>query len=281
MVFPQTNYGYLSDTPALAGMLADDGGVTGRQVFNKANSGSMAKQTIGTLTVTKGANAGDFTVTVSGTSAGGVVFSSPVVVPVEAGDTATTSAEKIVAALNADENINDVAIASNVAGVITLTVRFFGVDPITAVTGAATGSGNAITASTTVTPHADAAVIPFGYAVGRYATDTDEEVQKITIGSGLTIVGIAKRINQIEAGYPFNPLADVGYPANYTVEVARKARIWCPVAAAVTRDTQPYVLNATGQLTATGAGSATALPSSIYLTSTTGAGFALVEINLP
>lgn len=279
MAFPQTNYGYLSDTPAFAGMLADDGAVTARQVFAKANSGSMAKQTIGTLTVTKGANAGDFTVTVVGTAAGGVSFTSAVVVPVEAGDTATTSAAKIVTALNADEDINDVAIASNAAGVITTTVRFFGVDPITSVAGAATGSGNAITASPTVTPHTEAAVIPFGYAVGRYTTDSDEEVQKITSATNLTVMGIAKRIIQYEAPYPYSESATAGYPANSTVEVYRRGRIWVPVAAAVTRDTPAYFVTATGQFTTTGVG--TAFPTGTYLTSTTGAGLALVEINLP
>lgn len=275
----QRNYGYLSDTPAFAGMLADDGAVTGRQVFAKANSGSMVKQTIGTLTVTKGANAGDFTITVVGTAAGGRAFTSAVVVPVLAGDDATASAVKIVTALNANENINDVAIASNAAGVITLTVRYFGVSPITSVTGAATGVGNAITAAPTVTPHTEASIIPFGYAVGRYAADTDEEVQRITTATGLTIVGIAKKILQVETPYPYNANIDAGYVANSTIEVYRRGRMWVPTAAAVVRDTPAFFVSTTGQFTTTGVG--TAFPTATYLTSTTGAGLALVEINLP
>ena len=65
------------------------------------------------------------------------------------------------------------------------------------------------------------------------------------------------------------------------VAISKREQIWVPVAAAVTRGTVPAFLNATGQITATGAGSSTALTGAIFETDADAGETALVSINLP
>lgn len=83
-----------------------------------------------------------------------------------------------------------------------------------------------------------------------------------------------------------------GFPGGYAVDdqvvYLRKGRVWVNVEAAVTQDGAVFVRFAAGTFTQLGAfrgdadtATAVALPGATYLTSTAGAGLAVVEINIP
>lgn len=251
----------------------------------RLNSGGQAKQTIGTVTIGGTYAEGETaSITVVGTSPTTGSFTKTVTATGDAAPTVTEMATALVTALNADDDINDVLVASNSAGVITLTVREYRTNPITSVSGSEASSSGTITASPTVTSYTDAAAIPFGYAVMQDSADGDNVCRKFTsAASGSDIVlGVATCRHMGEQAYP-NTTATTPdtWKANESVEIMRAGLIWVPVAAAVTKGTQPYIIDATGQLTANGAGSATAMASALYRTTTTAAGLALVELNLP
>jgi len=247
------------------------------QYITAVNSGQYAKQTVGTLTVAGTIGTETFTITVNGESPVYGTFSRTVTVVATSGNTATNVAAALVTALNADEYINDVLVASNAAGVITLTVRYFGVNPITSVAGTASGSAT-LTASPTVTAFTDASALRFGYVAARYSGYGDNECSPMTTNSGVTILGITAAVNEYEQSYPIDFVDLSGVPALGVARIIKRVPIWVPVAAAVVRDTVPGVVNTTGQLTTAGVG--TALTGAIYMTSAAAGGLALVSINI-
>lgn len=268
---------YQSATPGFPGQLVTTASADG---LSSLINGTTQKQTIAAITaVHGGANAGNFTLTIGVTSP--VTGDSTQVVTYAAGasDTSTEVAEALVAAFNANTVLNDVALASNVAGVITLTTLYPRTNPIATIANTVSGGSNTLTASPTITSFTEEAKIPFGYAVGSYAALADGQCAKITTASGLTIVGIAVRSLQVESSFPYDPDEVSGYGATSPINVLRKGRIWVPVLAAVVRNTQAYVVSATGQFTTNGSG--TAVPGSVYLTSAAAGGVAQVEVNLP
>jgi hypothetical protein len=251
------------------------------------NAPIAAKQTIGTLTVTKGANAGDFTIQVIGTAPIGGAYNITVTYSALAGDTATIVGAGLAAAVNANQTLNDFLSASNASGVVTLTVIQPNSNPVTSVTGAATGASNALTTSPTVTNYAANSVVYYGYAMGQYGTAqfnqtalTGGSGSPITTATNLTIAGIAIESKSGEFGYPYSAVAIGGYAPNEAVPLATvgsKIQIWVPVAAAVVAGTVPGVVNTTGQLTTSGSG--TALTGALYLTSQSTVGAtALVQL---
>lgn len=253
----------------------------GKMVYSLLNSGAMAKQTIANATVGGTIGTETFTSTYVGTSPTYGAFTRTISYTATSGQTAAQVATAIAALVNADEYLNDVLTAGTSTAAVTHTIRYFNQNPITSVTNTASGSAT-FTASPTVTNYTAAAGINFGYAVGQYSTDDDDECQAITTSTNLTIAGIAISQHLYEQSFPPATTGIMQYPANSVVQVMRRGLVWVPVAAAVTRNTVPAVLNATGQLTATGAGSSTALTGAIYRTTqATAGGLALVEINLP
>jgi len=268
---------YQSETPGFAGQLISS--LSGDGTVSFAN-GTTQKQTIAAITAVHGGTAaGVFTLTIGVDSPVTGVSTQVIAYSAASNATATVVADALVAAFNANSILNDVALASNVAGVITITILYPRQNPITSVAGTVTGSGNTLTASPTITNFAQEAKIPFGYAVGYYSSLGDHQCSRITTATGLTILGVAVRSLSVEAGFPYDPGEVTGYGATDSVNVLRKGRIYVPVAAAVTRQTQANVVASTGQFTTNGAG--TAVPGSIYLTSAAAGGVAELEINLP
>ena len=247
------------------------------QYITAINSGQYAKQVIGTLTVAGTIATETFNITVAGISPVYGAFSRTVTVVAAAGNTAANVATSLVAALNADEFINDVLVATAAAGVITLTVRQFGINPITSVTASATGAAT-ITTAPTVTPFVIASMIPFGYVAARYAGYGDNECSPMTTASGVTILGIVSAANEYEQSYPIDFVNLAGVPALGVARIQKRSQVWVPVAAAVVRDTVPGVVATTGQLTTSGVG--TALGGAIYMSSAAAGGLALVGINI-
>jgi hypothetical protein len=266
---------------SVAGELAYSMSRTAPNLFTKFNTGGQSKQTIATQTIAGTIATGDtVTATFTGTNKLGTGFTKAITVTAIAAETATTLAAKLVTAINADEDVNDVLRASNAAGVLTYTIRDFGVNPITSVAGSATGT-TTFTASPVITPAGFAGSVNFGYVVGRYAAQSDNACAAVTTAAGLTVLGIATRRYKTESNYPYNPLAATAYLANDMVEYVRgDGFIYVPTFNAVARDTVPAFLNATGQICATGTASSTPLPNSLFHSSTAAAGLAIVEINL-
>jgi hypothetical protein len=70
----------------------------------------------------------------------------------------------------------------------------------------------------------------------------------------------------------------VDIPAQSLVEIVTRGLYWVQVAAAVTPGYRvPAVLNATGQLTTTGAGSSTAFTGTLYKSAAAAGGLAIVS----
>lgn len=126
--------------------------------------------------------------------------------------------------------------------------------------------------------------IKFGVAVQQVSGDDDGI--ELPDSSGAKIRGIAVRDLTEENG---SAAADNTYPADSRVAVMKKGRIWVPVEEAVSPSSDVYTRYTAGggntQLGAfrTDADSSKALQitQARFLTSTSGAGRALLEINLP
>lgn len=126
--------------------------------------------------------------------------------------------------------------------------------------------------------------IPFGVAVADIAGD--EDTIELPTSSGAKICGIAVRDLKVEEG---QASIDNAYPANSKCAVMKKGRIWVIVEKAVTVDDSVFVRHtANGGNTQLGAfrddsdtNRALQIVNARFITSTTGAGIAIVEINLP
>ena len=246
------------------GMLANSWSMEKGFRHTLINAPIAAKQTIGTMTVTKGANAGDYGIQVIGTHPNGSAVNITKTYSAQAGDTATIVAAGLVAAVNNDTTLNDFLSLSNTAGVITLSVVPINTNVVTSIAGTASGSGNALTASPTITNYAANGAIAFGYAVGQYGgaqinhnQNTGATCSPITTATNLTIAGIAIEAKAGEFAYPSLPSSAGAWAPNEAVPIAgvgTNIRIWVPVAAPVVSGTVPGVLTTTGQLTVAGAG---------------------------
>lgn len=126
--------------------------------------------------------------------------------------------------------------------------------------------------------------ILFGVAVAEVAGD--EGTIELPDSSGAIIAGIALRSLTVEEGAAS---IDNAYPANSACAVMRKGRAWVKVEKAVTVDDDVYVrYTASGGNTQLGAfrddadtSKALQITNARFITSTSGAGIAIVEINLP
>lgn len=126
--------------------------------------------------------------------------------------------------------------------------------------------------------------IPFGVAVADIAAD--EGTIQLPASSGAKICGIAQRISTVEEN---SASIENAYPAKSAVAVMKKGRIWVIVEKAVTVDDAVYVRHtANGGNTQKGAfrddsdsSNALQITNARFITSTSGAGIAIVEINLP
>lgn len=258
------------------GLIVDSSGVIDR--IYRTNSGRSTDQVIAPLTVGGTIGTETFTITIAGYSAIAGAYSIPIAVTAASGDTATAVAGKLVAAISANEVLNDLMTASNAAGVITLAV--LPGQKVDSVAGSATGSAT-LTASPTLTPGAETPLIPYGFAVGCYPSYTDSECSLPNTGTDLTILGVAVRRYYHEARYPYSSADMNGYPARADVEILRKGKIWVPVPSNVVRDTQAAILPTTGQWVANGAPSSTPVAGAMYREKPNKHGHTVLDLNLP
>jgi hypothetical protein len=126
----------LKMAPALPGQEANSRAMT--EGFTRYNTGSTAIPSIGDMTVAGTIGTATFTLTFVVTGLVGVATTKVITYTATSGNTATDVAAALVARINADETVNDVLVATNVAGVISFAVRRF--RKVTSITGAATGS---------------------------------------------------------------------------------------------------------------------------------------------
>lgn len=126
--------------------------------------------------------------------------------------------------------------------------------------------------------------ILFGVAVADIAAD--EGTIQLPASSAAKIAGVAMRSLTVEEGAAS---ADNTYPADSMVAVVKKGRIWVVVEKAVAVDDDVYVRHtANGGNTQLGAfrddsdtNRAIQITNARFITSTSGSGIAVVEINLP
>lgn len=126
--------------------------------------------------------------------------------------------------------------------------------------------------------------IPFGVAVADIAGD--EGTIQLPASSGAKICGIAQRSLTVEENAAS---VENAYPAKSMCAVVKKGRVWVTVEKAVTVDDSVFVRHtANGGNTQKGAfrddndsGNALQITNARFITSTSGAGLAVVEINLP
>lgn len=258
----------------IPGMIASSYGYAQAAMISRTLRPTAQRQTLSALTVTYSA-AGNYTVTLAGTTPQGAAFNIATVVA--ATTDAATSAAAIAAALNANPTLNDVIFARSAAAVITITVNAANLNPITTYTVAATGGSNALSTAT-ITNAVLAASVPFGYMVGAYSGDADRTCRPITTASGLIQLGVA--CIDTTKQQPFPPsTADLQYESSDTVSIApigSGIEVWVRVAAAVTELTVPDIVATTGQFTT--AGTATAATGTLYLTSAAAGGLAKVRL---
>jgi hypothetical protein len=192
--------------------------------------------------------------------------------------TATHVAADQVSKLNANVNFFRVAVASNAAGVITITVRpnQYGKNPIVSIANTASGSAT-YTASPALTGFTVGSSIPYGYAVGQTTADSDGEA-RLWRGTG-RILGIAALLRTNEQAYAPSTNSFTGISvaspadaiaAGDQLKIKRKGRIYVLAADAVTRNAAVYANNTTGQIQA-GSSGATAITGATFEGSTTAA----------
>lgn len=245
----------------------------------RINAGDKTVQTVATATVAGTIGTETFTST--------IVLNLPenpaltVAVSTTAGGpitTATHVAADQVSKLNANVNFFRVAVASNAAGVITITVRpnQYGKNPIVSIANTASGSAT-YTASPALTGFTVGSSIPYGYAVGQATTDSDGEA-RLWKGTG-RILGIAALLRTNEQDYAPSTNSFTGISvaspadaiaAGGQLKIKRKGRIYVLAADVVTRNAAVYANNTTGQIQA-GSSGATAITGATFEGSTTAA----------
>lgn len=247
--------------------------------FTRTNTGSIAIQSMSDMTVAGTIGTSSFTLTFSYLGLLGNPGTKVVTYTATTGQNATDVAAALVAKINADPDVNDVLIASNVAGVISFAPRRF--RKVTAIAGATTGAGT-LTAASTITSETTPLEIPFGFFVGSYPNYGPGQCSAISTATGLTVLGLARYRADTEMEWPVNWLKTKrGYPPNHAnVDIRTRGLFWVPVSGPVAKG-PVSILNATGQACPAGAPASTVLTNVTYLDATTAAGLARVSLNLP
>ena len=105
------------------------------------------------------------------------------------------------------------------------------------------------------------------------------------VTNGGSVLGIILADQTLEQPYPQGNAVPMS-PAKYTSPVIRSGRVWVNVEGAVTAGNQPYARYAVGTGSVLGAfradadtSSAALVPNARFVTSTTGAGLAVVEVD--
>ena len=254
----------------------------------RTNAGDATVETIATTTVAGTIGTETFTMTPLLNLPENPAYTFTVTTVANGGTitTATQVAADLVRQLNLNGNFYRVAYASNVAGVITITVRpnQTGRNPITSVTNTKTGSAT-ITASPSVTSFASGSNVPYGYAVAIASTDSDTDA-RLWKGTG-TIVGVCSLRRSAEQAYAPNTNANIGIsqlsPVDYIpvggqLAVKRKGRIFVLALDAVTRGAAVYANDTTGQLQGASSGG-TAITGATWGNTTSAAGsVAIVQL---
>lgn len=128
-------------------------------------------------------------------------------------------------------------------------------------------------------------VIPWGFAVVADSSGTDDKAVKIISGSGDKFLGIAGISNTFVPEQDANGL--YGYPSVENVNVLYRGAIAVSVNAAVAYGGDVYVRHTTsgnsraGTFEATSGTGRSKVANARYLSDTTGAGLAVVELNGP
>lgn len=160
----------------------------------------------------------------------------------------------------------------------------FSVDKVRAYAGMLADNGD----KDTFTKIASSAV-PFGFGVVKRAAQADT-VEQAGVPTATADVTARARGIAIKDETRRGPQAGLvgGYEALDPMTLLKRGRIWVPVEAAVTQDGAAFCRFAAGTFAALGAwradadtATAVAFPTAVFRTSTTGAGFAIVEVNLP
>lgn len=206
-------------------------------------------QTVGAITVGDTIAANDvFTLTVPITDLD-ITTTEVVSVTAVAGDTATTIATRLVAALNANPRFLQVAIASNTAGVITIRVRQERANVFGAIAGTATAPAT-ITAAPTITAFTLTASLPFGYGVGTPTTgDPDIGVR---FAGGMAFRGVAE-IDFLEQDYrgiersTAQTIPPDAYRSKDIVKTAVNGQYWVNHLGTATIGAAVFVNDTTGQ----------------------------------
>jgi hypothetical protein len=262
--------------PAFPGQEANQRALT--EGFPRFNTGSIAVQSMSDMTVAGTIGTATFTLTFSYLGLLGKPGTKIVTHTATTGQTATDVAAALVAKINTDADVNDVLIASNVAGVISFAPRRF--RKVTAIAGAATAAGT-LTAASTVTQEATPTEIPYGYFVGAYPNFGANQCSAISTATNLTILGLARYRAYREAEWPYDESKTKrGYLAGNEVDIRTKGIFWVPVPTAVAKG-PVSLLNATGQPCAAGAATSTVVANATYMSATTAAGLAMISLNLP
>jgi hypothetical protein len=262
--------------PAFPGQEANQRALT--EGFPRFNTGSIAVQSMSDMTVAGTIGTATFTLTFSYLGLLGKAGTKIVTHTATTGQTATDVAAALVAKINSDADVNDVLIASNVAGVISFAPRRF--RKVTAIAGAATAAGT-LTAASTVTQESTPIEIPFGYFVGSYPNFGANQCSSISTATNLTVLGLACYRAYGEAEYPYNEnKTKRGYLADKEVDIRTKTLMWVPTPGAVVKG-PASLINATGQPCAAAAPASTPVANASWVNTTTAAGLALISLNLP
>lgn len=123
--------------------------------------------------------------------------------------------------------------------------------------------------------------MPFGYVAiagtattgTAFGTFAGGQV-KLPTTTGGVVRGLVAAEQAQQQGYQTGTVA---YAVGDQVNVVRRGMIWCVTAGSVTADAAAYFEVTTGKVASSGDN----IPSAVFRTSTTTAGIALVEINLP
>jgi len=128
-----------------------------------------------------------------------------------------------------------------------------------------------------------AAAMKIGYLASLDSGNGDDAVKAPAASTDVTDTpsGFIAHTHALES----SETGDPQFPVKSALNIMRKGRIWVPVEDAVTVGAGVYVRFQNGSeglcRSDADAGNAALLPSAKFVTSTTGAGLAMVEINLP
>lgn len=129
--------------------------------------------------------------------------------------------------------------------------------------------------------------MPFGIALAKGAADFGA---LLMVNGSSVVIGVAQHVHNVDPGQVAATPAGAGVPPKYPVNVLKRGRIWVSVEQAVTPASNVFVRHTAGAggtqkgAFRTDADTATAVQVTNgmrFLTSTTGAGLAVLEVNFP